>query len=181
MTQLKLLEGKHIHLNLVRVATLPTASLPLIDAGLQFMRDVYAEVGIGVGRILRFNVPQGGYEIVVDDDIAKDLWDSWSAPGDAIDVFLCLVIVGNAIGESPTPGSCDKDGKDSGVLVGVVDSGAYVGMSIAHEVGHYLGLEHENDLPDNLMYPSAPTGDRLYGGQGGVMKTHCFMRNACAL
>src|SRR5262245_39737487 len=80
LTQLKLLQGKHVHLNLIRTAALQPPSLKTIDAGLQFMRDVYATVGVGVGRIERYRVPQGGYEIVVDNDVAKDLFDSWSVP-----------------------------------------------------------------------------------------------------
>ena len=180
LTQVRLLQVKHIHLNLIRTAALPSTSLKTIDAGLQFMRDVYGTVGIGVGRILRFHVPQGGYEIVVDDDIATDLFDSWSVSNDGIDVFLCLSIVGPSIGKTPIPGSCDKDGKDSGSLIGVLDSGSVIGTTFAHEVGHYLGLEHDGN-PANLMFPSAPNGGQLTGGQGGAMKTHCFMRNSCTL
>jgi len=179
-TQLQLLQGKHVHLNLIRTAALPPASLKTIDAGLQFMRDVYATVGVGVGRIERYRVPQGGYEIVVDDDVAKDLFDSWSVPNDAIDVFMCFSIVGPSMGKTPTPGSCDKDGKDSGSLIGVLDSGSLIGLTFAHEVGHYLGLEHDGN-PANLMFPSAPNGAQLSGGQGGIMKTHCFMKGGCAL
>ena len=49
-------------------------------------------------------------------------------------------------------------------------------IAIAHEVGHYLGLEHEDDLPDNLMFPAALNGGKLYGGQGGVMVIHCSVK-----
>jgi hypothetical protein len=180
LTQMKLLQGKHIHLNLIRTAALPQTSLKTIDGGLQFMRDVYATVGIGVGRIRRFHVPQGGYEIVVDGSVALDLFDSFSVSNDAIDVFLCLLIVGPSIGKTPIPGSCDKDGKDSGSLIGVLDSGKLIGTTFAHEIGHYLGLEHDGN-PANLMFASAPNGGQLSGGQGGAMKKHCFMRNGCAL
>jgi Metallo-peptidase family M12B Reprolysin-like len=182
LNQVRLLQGKHIHLNLIRTATLLPASLQAIDAGLQFMRDVYATVGIGVGRIQRFFVPAGGYEVIVDSEIAKDLFDSYSVSNDGIDVFLCLLIVGPAIGMTPTPGSCadDKDGKDSGSLIGVLDSGSLIGTTFAHEIGHYLGLEHDGN-PANLMFASAPNGGQLSGGQGGAMKTHCMMRDGCAL
>lgn len=180
LDQVRLVQGKHIHLNLIRTAALPATSLPTIDGGLQFMRDVYATVGIGVGRILRFHTPFGGYEIIVDDDVAKDLFDSCSVNNDGIDVFLCLSIVGPSVGKTPTPGSCDKDGKDSGSIIGVLDSGSLIGLTFAHEVGHYLGLEHDTN-PANLMFPGAPNGAQLSGGQGGAMKSHCMMRDGCTL
>jgi Metallo-peptidase family M12B Reprolysin-like len=180
LNQVKLLKGKHVHLNLIRTAGLPNAQLKAVDAGLQFMRDVYATVGLGVGRIKRYFLGAGGYEIVVSKEIATDLFDSYSVSNDGIDVFLCLTIVGPAIGMTPTPGSCDKDGKDSGSLIGVVDSGTDLGTTFAHELGHYFGLVHDTNSA-NLMFPSAPNGGQLGGGQGAKMKSHCFMRNGCSL
>jgi hypothetical protein len=180
LTQVRLLQGKHVHLNLIRTYPFSFAEFQGIDAGLQFMREVYATVNVGVGRIKHYNINQGGYEIIVDTDVAFDLMNSWSGPGDGIDVFLVLLIVGNAIGKSPTPGSCDKDAKNaSGSVIGVFDSGIDIGTTLAHEVGHYLGLEHETGLPDNLMYPQAPNGGKLYAGQGGVMRIHCAAKPGC--
>jgi len=178
--QVRLLQGNHIHLNLIRTTRPFQPDVQKqIDQALQFMRDAYATVNMGVGRIQRFFVNQGGYEIIVDQDVALDLTNSWSGPGDGIDIFLVFLIVGPAIGMSPVDGSCDKDSKQSGSVIGVLDSYPNLGTTLAHEVGHYLGLEHEDDLPDNLMYPSAPNGGKLYGGQGGVMKLHCSVKPGC--
>jgi hypothetical protein len=180
LTQARLLQGKHIHLNLIQAYPFKFSDFQKIDAGLQFMREVYATVNFGVGRIKHYDINQGGYEIIVDNDVAYDLINSWSGPGDGIDVFLVLLIVGPSMGKSPVPGSCDKDSKnDSGSVIGVFDSGSDIGTTLAHEVGHYLGLEHETELPDNLMYPSAPNGGKLYGGQGGVMRIHCAAQPGC--
>lgn len=178
LTQVKLLQGKHIHLNLIRTASFTNPLLRQIDAGLQFMRDTYAAVGVGVGRIQRFVVPQGGYEIIVSADVAADLMGTWYAPNDGVDVFLVLIIVG-LLGESPTPGSCDKDDKDHGVIIDVFNN-TDLGTTFAHEIGHYLGLEHEDD-PNNLMFPSSPNGGKLTAGQGATMKLHCSMRAGCKL
>jgi hypothetical protein len=56
--------------------------------------------------------------------------------------------------------------------------------SFAHEIGHYLGLEHENGLPDNLMCQSQGASSirdsiGLYGGQGGVIRLHCLVKPGC--
>jgi len=57
--------------------------------------------------------------------------------------------------------------------------GLTLGQAIAHEVGHYLGLEHEDKLPDNLMFPRLLNDGKLYGGQGGVMVLHCSVNGGC--
>jgi hypothetical protein len=183
LSQVRLLQGKHIHLNLIQTATFSPQNLKEIDYGLQTMRNIYATVNIGVGRILRYSIPPG-FEVIDDDSEAQDLWNAYSVSNDGIDVFLALSIVGNSSGKSPTGGSCDKDSKDdSGCVIPVDDNadgiGLTVGQAIAHEVGHFLGLSHEDELEDNLMYPIVPNGGRLYGGQGGSMVLHCSIRSGC--
>jgi hypothetical protein len=178
LTQVRLLQGKHIHVNLIRTHHLTAALFKQIDQGLFTMRSIYAAVNIGVGRVKHYKVPAGGYEIIVDDEIAIDLFGSYSGPGDGIDMFLALTIVGIDAGGSPTDGSCDKDDKDSGLVIGVMDSGSMIGNVFAHEVGHYLGLDHVSNS-DNLMYQFADGGTGLSGGQAGAMKLHCSMRSGC--
>ena len=43
-------------------------------------------------------------------------------------------------GFSPIGGPCDKDDKWSGVVI--VAGHPLLGRNLAHEIGHYLGLEH---------------------------------------
>lgn len=177
--QITLLQGKHFSLNAIKTYSFTTNQREQIDSSIQTARDVYAGAQIGIGRVRHLRVPQGGYEIIVDEAVAFDLWDSWSAPYDGIDAFFVLLLAGPASGRSPEDGSCDKDDKDSGLVVGVFDNPNTLGLALAHELGHYLGLGHEDDLPSNLMYPSVPNGGTLYGGQIGVIKNHCFIRSGC--
>lgn len=183
-TQLRLLQGKHIHLNLIRTADFDAAQQKYIDFGLHTMRRIYATVNVGIGRVQRFFIPPG-HEVIDGDGGAQDLFNEFSVPNAAIDVFLVRVISGNPSGQSDTPGSCDKDSKnDSGCVIALDDNydglGLTLGQAIAHEVGHFLGLEHEDKLGDNLMFTSVPNGGKLYGGQGGVMVLHCSINGGCS-
>jgi hypothetical protein len=122
LTQVRLLQGKHIHLNLIRTATFTLSQQGEIDFGLQLMRNIYATVNVGIGRIERFLIPPG-YEVIGDNDDAHDLWNSYSVSNGSIDVFLAFSIVGASMGKSPVDGSCDKDSKDdSGCVIAIGDA-----------------------------------------------------------
>ena len=56
--------------------------------------------------------------------------------------------------------------------------------TIAHELGHYLTLEHRNDEPDNLMCQSGSASSTrnstvLTNDQGSDMRDHCMTHGGC--
>jgi hypothetical protein len=70
----------------------------------------------------------------------------------------------------------------SGVVVDLsVNTSRFFGIAIAHEVGHYLGLEHTSSST-NLMYEPGnddpPVGPQMVGlsvDQAADMSDHCMM------
>ena len=75
--------------------------------------------------------------------LSFDLLDEWYAPGDGIDVFVVLNIIGRG-GATP-----DKDPEGLAIEV----TGAMItGYFLAHELGHYLGIDYHADSKKSLMY-----------------------------
>ncbi len=186
-TQLDLLAGKHYHVNVIQVAPedFPSWAGRQICYALQFTRDVYAKVGIGIGRVDWYFVTrdQAGTKAVIDSDSeASDLTADWTVPNDALDLFVVRLING-ADGWSPVRGNCDKNaGKQmTGSVVEIYqDNDDYAGNGFAHEMGHYLGVDHIPDVGNFIGGDGASdswTG--IFDWQGDEMKKHCFIKNGC--
>lgn len=202
LTQARLLKGSHIHLNLIRVGgtnangRLADSEEKDIDAAVQFTRDTYATIGVGIGRVNHFFIPPAqvnGHDIIDGGDEEADaLTDEWTVPNDGIDVFLVRFLPGPSIGKSPTPGPCDKNAQQtksdrgtSGVIISFGETFGtplLTGFTLAHELGHHLGLEHTDDS-SNLMFSSSPNPvpsiGKLTDDQGSVIRGHCWMRDPC--
>lgn len=163
-----------------------------IQYAVQVARDMYAQVNLGI-RVLDWRkiTPSeaNGHINITDGAEAEDLTDEWSASGGGVDVFW-VQSIGDAGGWSNVEGPCDKDSKDgrTGAVIEVSGSRRFTGVLLAHEVGHYLGLSHGNDMT-NIM--GADTNNDGIGeinsnstgvtsGQGTNMKNHCSILGGCA-
>lgn len=194
LRQTQRLEGEHCHLNVIAIGVdnFTDAEDIQIDYSLYRIRDIYHQVGVGVGRVLHFGVDTAdadGLDSPTTEDDLEEITDHWTVDNDAVDVFLPFNMNvpsnnGQVLGLSAVDGPCDKDAKGMTGSVAGLWGGDQVARTFAHEVGHYLGLSHRNNQPDNLMCQSGQANNMrtsvdLTTGQGNDMKDHCFVRDDC--
>lgn len=216
--QIALLKGPHVHLNLIRVGFefFEAGDLRHLDRALATARSVFAAVGVGIGRVRPYFISDAqSAEVgvvsswIAFDDQAAELTDMFKVDNDALDVFLVLnwgiFSSQTTLGRSAVDGPCDKelDACDmSGLVVSFTSTPTTTGLTLAHEMGHYLGLPHigglsvdDLDLDDsgsvepdehavfpianqNLMYPVI-RGMSLTSGQSTQIRVHCFVKSGC--
>ena len=195
--QLTLIKDNAINLSLILVAHEPdfvsgefTQDETIkMQQAIDLMRKHYAQVDLGVRKLYWQYIPKSqadGYS-VVDDSEATDLTEDWSGDNDGIDVFFVTQVT-DASGWSKVDGSCDKEALcgRTGAVMQLINSDDWNGIVLAHEVGHYLKLEHGSDI-NNIM--GVDDGDDtgeidftstgLTTSQGNKMKTHCSIRPSC--
>jgi hypothetical protein len=197
------LQGRHIHVNVIRVgfdtlsATDQDTAFRKLDYCIYRIRNIYRPVSLGVGRIEHYFIDAAdanGRDDLGSEDEADELSDEWTVHNNAIDAFVVRNISdSDFVGISPVGGSCDKDSKDDGLVAGEIGRGfEAVSRTFAHEIGHFLGLEHNHgeDCPtttagqNNLMAQtrcaiSTRTSVLLTSSQGSTMRGHCSVRNGC--
>jgi len=158
---------------------------------IQIARDIYAQRDLGIRTIRWQRIPvadAGGYANITDRGEAEDLTDDWSSSGGGIDVFMVQTI-GDAAGWSNVDGPCSKESKFdlSGVVLELSLGRRFTGVLLAHEVGHYLGLEHANSGTNMMGVDSNNDGigeinnnsTQLTSSQGTKMRSHCSVRGPC--
>lgn len=168
-----------VGLNVVRVGSeaFTEADEIHIRAALTITSGTLTTVGITVDPVEHYAITvaeAAGRDVLDDHAEAEALTAEWAVPNDAIDVFVVRLLAGPAAGLSPIGGPCDKGtpGMD-GIVIELVPG--LSGAVMAHEVGHFLGLEHVADRA-NLMYPTVPNGGLLTAAQGAVARDHCAVR-----
>jgi hypothetical protein len=203
--QLARLRRPHFNLNVIEIAfdaqphRTEAEAQRHLNAALARAREIYDLTGVAVGRVLRFSVPArggpGGDGHLRSEQELVELTNTWTVHQDGIDVFVVYALDfasefegTQPAGVSPVCGTCDKDdeiGDDdemTGLAVILDNTPAQTGHTLAHELGHYLGLTHTvgTGLPgdrslQNLMTPGA-TFDALRSDQLEVILQHCSVR-----
>ena len=195
LRQARLLKGPHFNLNVIAIGVenFTDAEDIQTDYSVFKIRNIYAQVGVGVGRIKYFQVTvadANGLDAPTTEDQLEEIGHKWVVNNDALDVAtpFAMNVASNGgvtLGLSPQPGPCvDKDNKGmNGSVVGLFGS-EQTARTFAHEVGHNLGLGHQNDHPANLMCQSGVASSirnsvNLTNDQGDDIKDHCLMKSGC--
>jgi hypothetical protein len=173
-----------VNVNIIRVGEenfTATERTRTFNALRQNASSIYQAQDFDIGTISTFIVPlaqANNHETINSDGEAEDLTGDWTVPNQAIDLFVVRSYVGSTAGLSPVGGPCDKDAKGmNGSVVELQSSLQVTGVVMAHELGHYLGLLHNNAL-NNLMNPTVGSSTTvLLNSQGNTMKGFgCFLR-----
>src|SRR5215813_13899471 len=103
LRQMRLLNGHHVHLNLIRVGIedFTDEDEQVIDAAVAFTRDTYATVDFGVGDVGRRAISSadaGGFEHINSDDEAEELTHQFAVDNFQIDVFFVRTYAGPQVG-----------------------------------------------------------------------------------
>lgn len=184
--QLELVKGESLGINLILVGVenfTPT-DYEEIESAVQFMRDIYDDVDVGIRRVGWYQISAadaGSYTTINSGGEARDLTDDWNSPGGGLDVFVVRSMIG-ADGWSAVDGPCSKDDKDemTGSVVSLNGSFDNSGNTFAHEIGHYIGLDHvaaANNFIGNDGASNSNTA--ITAGQGTTMKSHCYVTKVC--
>lgn len=203
--QIQRVQQRHVHLNVIRVgfdtlsSTTQDRRHERIDYAIYRTQNIYANVNLGVGRILHWTIlaaDADGLDDLGSQDESDELVERATVNNDGVDCFVVRNIsdtsfVGKA---SAIPGSCDKGSKTDGTVVGESGRGdEFFAKTFAHEIGHHLGLSHNhgsncptgNNARNNLMAQTrCRTGGprnavRLTSGQGSTMRGHCSTKRSC--
>jgi hypothetical protein len=158
--------------NIIKVGAFGSQEhVDLYDAVNQ-MRQVFERRDItlrGVNRHIISNADAGSYTTINSEDEFRDLLEDWSVPNNFVDVYVVQSFSWSGFNgfAGGIPGPAAKGGRTDGVAAdksGFTDASGTMRLPvttlaqlIGHEIGHYLGLSHQ-ETTNNLMRSN--TGNR---------------------
>jgi hypothetical protein len=173
----------YFDINIIRVGVdrFSRQDLQAIDSGIDAVKSIYSQVGLYLHEVNEWDISYaeaGTYVTIDSQSEAVNLTTDWTVPNGALDVFVVRAMYG-AVGWSAVRGSCDKNSADgmTGAVVSLEGDYAFIGNTFAHEIGHYLGLQHDT-REENMMGDPAGNSNssrRITAWQGDIMKQHCFV------
>jgi hypothetical protein len=175
------LPSRHIDVNviLVSVEDFTVTDRTRVSEAIRIAREIYGQVDFGIRTVTWWQITRdqaGGLATIDSQSEAEQLTADWTVANDALDLFVVRVMNG-ADGWSAVNGSCDKDAKGmTGSVVSLNGNQANIGNTLAHEMGHYLGLQHVPDVGNFIGGNGASDGwIGIFNWQGDTMKGHCFV------
>jgi len=171
--------GFDVNLILVGTENFTTALRTQLDGSLSGAQAIYTNVGLQMRNLQFFHidVADAGTYANLDRSEASSLTGDWTVPNHAVDLFISPMLTGGADGVSPINGSCNKDAKGmNGCVVSLNGDTANSANTFAHEIGHYLGLDHIAE-PNNFIGNNGPSNSntQIFQWQGDTMSKHCFV------
>jgi hypothetical protein len=176
--------------NIIKVGDFGAQEHADLYAAVDEMQRVYERRDItlrGVDRRIIGNALAGGYPTIDSEDEFRDLLEDWSVPNDFVDVYVVQDFNWSTFNgfAGDIPGPASKGGRRDGVAVektGYTDGAGVRRLSvttlaqlIGHEVGHYLGLEHQETTSNLMRSNTGVRGPELDYAQYRTMFPHGFM------
>ena len=152
-TQVERLGLTHFHLNAIRVGATDGLLSPRqeqeVDCAAQVARDIYATIGIGIGRFDRWwYIPMPTPYAEMDNaDEDNELVGAYSCKNGGVDAYFVHAFNTGLAGVHPKGDSVVVE-----LLHDFTEDFFMTGRALAHELGHRFNLDHVDD-PANLMFP----------------------------
>lgn len=185
-----LAHGHHFHINLIRLggaASFPPAQQAMLDRAVIRAREIWQAVGVTIGRVQWFDDNVAANAVLNSETEMERVTQRLSVSNNGVDCFMALDMTfadGFAPVTGPTlKGASIKDGLAVDCSRGAAPIGQLsIGRTLAHELGHYFGLDHnaffEGD--DNLMVSGGGrTRVRIASGQKNHAILHPMVHGGC--
>ncbi|MEU5421686.1 zinc-dependent metalloprotease family protein [Streptomyces sp. NPDC001407] len=165
--------------------------LAQVDGAVGVMKTIFATFGPEVGTVRKYSISSsaaGRLVVIRSHADAKELANLWSVKNDAVDIFVVGLITDRFVGTCAVPGSCSKSRVKFGnyprtPVVTIQEPLAESGNTFAHEVGHFLGLQHCEDdqsfcagSPNNFLMRNSAANTGITSAQADKMKSHCAVK-----